>query len=68
MEYKKKINGRPEPEKEEKSAADFLTRRGVKILERNFSLPPGEIDPDRNGRTVSGGFVGGKYRKTARNE
>lgn len=39
----KKINGRPEPGKK-KLAADFLTRRGVKILERNFRCRQGEID------------------------
>ena len=50
MEYKE--NKRETGTRKEELAADFLTRRGVKILERNFRCRQGEID--LNGRTVSG--------------
>ena len=42
MEYKE--NKRETGTRKEELAADFLTRRGVKILERNFRCRQGEID------------------------
>ena len=65
MEYKE--NKRETGTRKEELAADFLTRRGVKILERNFRCRQGEIRPDRNGRTVSGICRGKIPGKTARN-
>ena len=64
MEYKE--NKRETGTRKEELAADFLTRRGVKILERNFRCRQGEIDLiGRDGRYLV--FFEVKYRKTARN-
>lgn len=64
MEYKE--NKRETGTRKEELAADFLTRRGVKILERNFRCRQGEIDLiGMDGQYLV--FVEVKYRKTARN-
>ena len=64
MEYKE--NKRETGTRKEELAAEFLTRRGVKILERNFRCRQGEIDLiGRDGRYLV--FFEVKYRKTARN-
>ena len=64
MEYKE--NKRETGTRKEELAAEFLTRHGVKILERNFRCRQGEIDLiGRDGRYLV--FFEVKYRKTARN-
>ena len=64
MEYKE--NKRETGTRKEELAADFLTRRGVKILERNFRCRQCEIDLiGMDGQYLV--FVEVKYRKTARN-
>ena len=64
MEYKE--NKRETGTRKEELAADFLTRRGVKILERNFRCRQGEID--LIGMTADGWliFVEVKYRSSER--
>ena len=64
MEYKE--NKRETGTRKEELAADFLTRHGVKILDRNFRCRQGEIDLiGRDGRYLV--FFEVKYRKTDRN-
>ena len=61
-----KQNKRETGIRKEELAAEFLTRRGVKILERNFRCRQGEIDLiGRDGCYLV--FFEVKYRKTARN-
>lgn len=63
MEYKE--NKRETGTRKEEAGGDFLTRRGVKILERNFRCRQGEIDLiGMDGQYLV--FVEVKYRKTAR--
>ena len=64
MEYKE--NKRETGSRKEELAAEFLTHRGVKILDRTFRCRQGEIDLiGRDGRYLV--FFEVKYRKTARN-
>ena len=64
MEYKE--NKRETGTRKEELAADFLTRHGVKILDRNFRCRQGEIDLiGRDGRYLV--FFEVKHRKTDRN-
>lgn len=64
MEYKE--NKRETGTRKEELAAEFLARRGVKVLDRNYRCRQGEIDLiGRDGRYLV--FFEVKYRKTARN-
>lgn len=59
-------NKRETGTRKEELAAEYLTRRGVKILTRNFRCRQGEIDLiGRDGRYLV--FFEVKYRKTNRN-
>ncbi len=59
-------NKRETGTRKEELAAEYLTRHGVRILERNFRCHQGEIDLiGRDGRYLV--FFEVKYRKTERN-
>lgn len=63
MEYKE--NKRETGTRKEELAAEFLARRGVRILERNFRCRQGEIDLiGRDGRYLV--FFEVKYRRNER--